>query len=224
MGNKVDLVASGAVERQVSQEDAKEFASFENFDFVETSALTGEGVEPMFRRMVLSAARLLPDVKVNLELTGLPDGWISHIVAIEYAKPSRMASDDAATSSETNSDCMSDPRASLRRQSSLESCDKPHFASSSRSKPDVKMLYINYWTGEQMDDIPSTIAPTKLLQEAIIIAPPTPNNNNTTTTNNNSNDINTTTNNTHRKSIDEKDYRLSSSRKDSIKLREYSVE
>lgn len=244
VGNKADLVASGAAERQVSQEDAIEFASFENFDYVETSALTGEGVEPMFRRLVLASAKLLPDVKVNLELTGLPEGWISHIVAIEYSKPSvdrRLISEDAATSSETNSDCLSDPRLSLRRQSSLESYDSNKGTPFVRPKPEVKIQYINYWTGEIVEEIPTTPAPTKMLHEAIFIGPPsrdsppgtaptsTTTNNPTNSTNSissaNGNTNSANLNNTrptvtsYRKSLDG-----SMTKRDSLKLRDYSIE
>jgi len=103
---------------------------------------------------------------VNLELTGLPEGWIGHIMAIEYAKPTidrRLASDDAGTSSETNnSECFNEPRASLRRQSSLEIFDKSS-PLSTRAKTDMKIQYINYWTGETQELSPKNQAPTKLL-------------------------------------------------------------
>jgi hypothetical protein len=176
VGNKADLVASGGAQREVTKEEAAEYAAQENIDFVETSALTGEGVEPMFRRLVLSVAKLLPDVQLHLEVTGLPEGWISQVTSIEYTKPiqdRRLLSDEAATSSETNSDCLSDPksdpkfdaRASLRRHSSMESVDKPSLV---RAKPEVKMIYINYWTGEKQDSAPLGPAPTKLIYQSVV--------------------------------------------------------
>lgn len=65
------------MQRRVSSYDVAAFAESKHLDFIETSALTGENVERAFRRLVLSVAKLLPDVRVHLELTGLPDGWLS---------------------------------------------------------------------------------------------------------------------------------------------------
>lgn len=152
-------------------EEAAEYASQENIDFIETSALTGDGVEPMFRRLVLSVAKLLPDIQLHLEVTGLPEGWISQVTSIEYTKPNqdrRLLSDEAATSSETNSDCLSDPKSvSLRRFSSMESVDKPSLV---RAKPEVRMIYTNYWTGEKQDTLPLAPAPTKLIFQSTVVS------------------------------------------------------
>jgi hypothetical protein len=74
VGNKAD---TGSSQRRVSSYDVAAFAESKHLDFIETSALTGENVERAFRRLVLSVAKLLPDVRVHLELTGLPDGWLS---------------------------------------------------------------------------------------------------------------------------------------------------
>ena len=76
MGNKVDLV-SPSRPREVSIEEATEFARRENMDFMETSALTNYFVEDMFRRISLSVARALPEVAVHLEVSYLPDGWMA---------------------------------------------------------------------------------------------------------------------------------------------------
>lgn len=65
------------MQRQVSRYDAAAFAESKRIDFIETSALTGENVENAFRRLVLSVTKLIPAVKIHLDLTGLPEGWIS---------------------------------------------------------------------------------------------------------------------------------------------------
>jgi hypothetical protein len=63
--------------RAVSVEEARDWARIENMDFFETSALTGQFVEDMFRRISLSVSRVLPEVAVHLEVSYLPDGWIA---------------------------------------------------------------------------------------------------------------------------------------------------
>ena len=52
---------------------AKDFAAAEQLDFIETSALTGGNVEIAFRRLILKVASCLPDVKVHLDISGLPE-------------------------------------------------------------------------------------------------------------------------------------------------------
>ncbi len=76
MGNKLDLVESGRKAREVPLDDVRDFAERENLDWIEVSALSGFGVNAMFRRLVLSVAKLLPDVRANLDLADLPEGWI----------------------------------------------------------------------------------------------------------------------------------------------------
>lgn len=53
VGNKLDLSA----QRTTSLEEALSLANELNLDYIETSAMTGAGVEPMFRRLILSIAR-----------------------------------------------------------------------------------------------------------------------------------------------------------------------
>eukprot|EP01039_Chlorochromonas_danica_P008080 gene8080-8911_t len=76
VGNKVDLVQDCPEKREVSLDEAMTFAEDEKMDYIETSALTGHCVETMFRRLILSTAKLLPDIKMHLELAALPEGWM----------------------------------------------------------------------------------------------------------------------------------------------------
>lgn len=102
MGNKVDLVHSGQSQREVATSEAIEFAKELNIDYIETSALTGFAVENMFRRLVLSVAKLLPEVRVHLELTALPEGWMIEFDT-SMQPVARQVSDDGRTSTETSS-------------------------------------------------------------------------------------------------------------------------
>lgn len=77
VGNKVDRANEDAKHRDVSVEEGIAFATKNNLDFLEASALTRVNVEKMFRRVSLSVAKLLPDVKQHLELLNLPEGWLA---------------------------------------------------------------------------------------------------------------------------------------------------
>lgn len=77
VGNKFDKVIENPGKREVSVEDATEFALQENIDFLEVSAYSGSAVETAFRRVIFSIAKLIPDVIVHLDLNGLPSGWIT---------------------------------------------------------------------------------------------------------------------------------------------------
>jgi Rab family, other len=76
VGNKYDLIERDAKAREITIEEAISFARDWNMDFVETSALSGYRVEAMFRRLIFSVAKLVPEVKTHLELLNLPDGFI----------------------------------------------------------------------------------------------------------------------------------------------------
>lgn len=78
VGNKSDRIAQTLDEggEIVSVAEGIAFADAHNFDFTEASALTSANVELAFRRMILSVARKLPDIRVHLDLTELPDGWL----------------------------------------------------------------------------------------------------------------------------------------------------
>ena len=60
IGNKTDMPDCKPCH---FSEAAKELAKMEGIDYIETSALSGEGVECAFRRLVLYVASLLPDVR-----------------------------------------------------------------------------------------------------------------------------------------------------------------
>eukprot|EP01036_Dinobryon_divergens_P028171 gene28171-37072_t len=77
VGNKFDKVIENPGKREVSVEEATEFALQENIDFLEASAYSGAAVETAFRRVIFSIAKLIPDVIVHLDLNGLPSGWIT---------------------------------------------------------------------------------------------------------------------------------------------------
>lgn len=80
VGNKVDE----EVKREVSQEEAKQFAIAENMDFIETSAKTGVCVEKMFRRLCLSVAQVVSkELKFFLSEPLLPDGWVKQEIVEE---------------------------------------------------------------------------------------------------------------------------------------------
>lgn len=64
-------------EREVTVEECIEFAAKEGMDYIECSAKNGANVEVAFRRVVITAVSLFPDVKDFLDLTGLPHGWMS---------------------------------------------------------------------------------------------------------------------------------------------------
>lgn len=65
-GNKVDLVNSGG--RQVSTEEAQEYADQQNAYFLETSAKDNTNVEELFHEI----ARRLPKVEAPRQPTGIP--------------------------------------------------------------------------------------------------------------------------------------------------------
>ena len=88
VGNKTDLIdppdpSTPPLPRSVPIEDALAFAKAENIDYIETSALTGQNVESMFRRLALSTARLLPDIAHHLDLAALPVGYMTFVSSTE---------------------------------------------------------------------------------------------------------------------------------------------
>ena len=74
VANKVD--GSDKQRRAVSTETAVAFATKHGMDYIEVSALSGDNVNSAFRRLILTAASILPDVKVHLDVIGLPVGWM----------------------------------------------------------------------------------------------------------------------------------------------------
>lgn len=160
-------------EREVSISEATEFARQENMDFFETSALTSYCVEPMFRRISLSIARVLPEVLVHLEVSYLPDGWmacvddspeteeavtsssdisLSDVAAALNEGPALAPSLTLSLSASSSSSYSSSPSIGNKRlslASSVERTKSPLAAAAQRLK------YINYWTGEVTRERPT---------------------------------------------------------------------
>ena len=127
---------------------------------METSGRTGHCVDVMFRRLIFSVAKLIPEVKNNLELTCLPDGWIIKLPASEVEeKRPRAASDDAATTMETATTVNSYVASKL----SPASLDSRLTVMDRRKSTMIRLSYVNYWTGEVQTDIPQTPAGTHLV-------------------------------------------------------------
>ena len=61
IGNKIDV--KGDMSKKC-RDAAIELAEIEGIDYYETSALSGEGVDAAFRRLILHVASLLPDVRL----------------------------------------------------------------------------------------------------------------------------------------------------------------
>jgi hypothetical protein len=113
VGNKHDLVMLNPKDRAVSIEEATALAESENMDFLETSALAGHCVERMFRRLILSAARLLPDIATHLDLAALPEGWMIYLPPDSDEPPASRST--TTTTSSISSSSPSRSRGSIRR-------------------------------------------------------------------------------------------------------------
>ena len=61
IGNKIDV--KGDMSKKC-RDAAIELAEIEGIDYYETSALSGEGVDAAFRRLILHVSSLLPDVRL----------------------------------------------------------------------------------------------------------------------------------------------------------------
>lgn len=180
VGNKLDLIEDGEHTREVPVSEALELAREMNIDYIETSALTGYGVENLFRRLVLSVAKLLPEIKVHLELTSLPDGWM-----IQFDEEISKTSDRQI--SNCSEGCTTMDQSSLMSNTfgsgGLSSTPKsnhiapeeylPRPVSTTGQRHSVadrireefmsKYVYVNYWTGEKQAELPSKPASTGLL-------------------------------------------------------------
>lgn len=180
VGNKLDLIDDGEHTREVAVSEALEFARELNIDYIETSALSGQGVEVMFRRLVLSVAKLLPEIKVHLELTSLPEGWMIQFNEEMASKPERQvsSSSDGRTTLDPSSlhssvtgssgpnstpnsthiaaeDIPVRPLSTAQHRQSVADRLREDFLS--------KYVYVNYWTGEKQTELPLKAAPTGLL-------------------------------------------------------------
>jgi small GTP-binding protein len=189
VGNKLDLIGNEHL-REVPVSEALELARELNIDYIETSALTGHGVESMFRRLVLSVAKLLPEIKVHLELTSLPEGWMTqfneemngkttdrHISSSAGSEGRTTMELSSMNSSITGSAQNSTPRVNHFPPEDSPSTGRPtsmvvqRQSIADRARCDFinKYVYVNYWTGEKRSELPSKPAPTGLLYTAGIV-------------------------------------------------------
>lgn len=143
-------------------------------DFVETSALTSTKVEVAFRRLVLSVAQYLPDIKIHLELTCLPAGWIRVVTAVPAAPsdssplilppppPSSVESTATPESSEqapsSSSKSNDGERSALRSEELVRSSSRSNSILGATGS-----LYCNYWTGAVICEVPTEPAPTDMM-------------------------------------------------------------
>mmetsp|Transcript_15398 Transcript_15398/g.13933 ORF Transcript_15398/g.13933 Transcript_15398/m.13933 type:complete len:395 (+) Transcript_15398:24-1208(+) len=181
VGNKYDIVENDST-TSVSNELAISFAELNGMDFITTSAKNGNNVDNSFRRLILSVAKLLPDVATHLELTGLPDGWImlyrhkdneeienSSPKSVDSLSESKAHDRYPSTSSNNGNNIYTagrkvDISSALRSKSNNKLED---FGISPVSSNDsmISIVYINYWTGEETMQIPYQSAPTGLIYE-----------------------------------------------------------
>lgn len=225
VGNKCDKTTS----RDVSVEEGISFAERLNLDFIECSALTKDNVEKMFRRITLSVAKELSDVKQNLEIADLPEGWLAvmpetkpeltHQSSGEMTNPSPGSSleamktvggsgsasgsagkisalhaspgsslEAAKSAGKSNSYEKSlgmlsespdafrpigiDGAASKQRRTSLKREANSTPVNKALLAPKVK--YINFWTGEECEDLPTAPADPGLLYTHKPPPPPAP--------------------------------------------------
>ena len=133
VGNKCDLSEKF---REVQVDEGIALAQKEGFDFIETSAKSGENVEVAFRRLILSVAAMLPDVKVHLELSRLPKGWLElDEVVVREVEPTNIDSsnDDSNATSRDSDDVTNEGGLCLTQK-----------------KNQTEIFYLNYWTGEKI--------------------------------------------------------------------------
>lgn len=133
--------------REVSIEDGIAYAKQENMDFTETSALTGYCVEQMFRRITLLAARKIVEVRDNIDLSSLPDGWLA---IYDYEEGFH------SIGSESRLKSIDSSRTTNPAKSSLVCSGEGDTANYTSENPVqqlpaalvTKVRYMNYWTGE----------------------------------------------------------------------------
>jgi len=163
--------------REVSAEEARAWAEEEHFDFVETSALTGHCVERTFRRAALAVAQELPALKVHMEVSFLPPGWI---VKTEKLSPQQQQQleQEQQEREEARGDCSPVISVSAVDISvSLPASPTPTPATSDERASiclSGRYCFVNYWTGEETSQLPTRPAPSGLLHSAPIPAPPGP--------------------------------------------------
>ncbi len=193
VGNKLDRANADVKNRDVSIEEGIAFATKNNLDFLEASALSKANVEKMFRRVSLSVAKLLPDVKQHLELLDLPEGWLAvmppplerassagsadmNVSAASSGSPSSSLEAALRVPVKTNSFHDSpesfrpvgiDANSAARRRSSMrKECSSPSGSQLNKQSLAPRVRYINYWTGEDSGELPTAPADPGLLYTA----------------------------------------------------------
>lgn len=158
MGNKTDLLDAGK-EREVSVEEAIEYAKSENIDYIETSALSGSNVDHMFRRISLSVARALPEVAIHLEVSYLPEGWMACFNNTGTAADSGAASGLSVSDiSAVLSEEQPQPDAAMAKQLSPSQSQRTKSPLAAEAAS-LKQVFLNYWTGEIVTERPVHAAP-----------------------------------------------------------------
>lgn len=109
---KKNRKSSSEENARVPTEDAIAFAESHGFDFTEVSAYSSENVDTAFRRLVISVAKLLPEVSIHLELLGLPDGWLHSQLHLSSTSSD---SEDSAPKTQGNSSLL---RNSFKKETS----------------------------------------------------------------------------------------------------------
>jgi hypothetical protein len=181
VGNKLDLVQDGRATREVTTEEAIEFAKSENMDFLETSALTCNHVEKMFRRLILAVAKIIPEVKNNLEIAALPDGWMIKMPDTDKLEGNNPASASAPSSSSRMRAASNDASTTMETSATVASYGTSKMTPSSldsrfgrtaerRKSTLLRLSYMNYWTGECQPELPVVAASP----DFIFLAPPKP--------------------------------------------------
>ena len=196
VGNKLDIVSDDDSDRrQVTTQEAMEYAELINVDFIEVSALSGQYVDQFFRRVIFSVARLIPDVQTQLELNFLPLGWLAAVQSTDIPFE-RQDSNDSSRSNSIVSQSPQYPAVALTSTGSFTahgtasvtpaSSDflgnedvridrfstnrlksmKRKSVSSSSIESVMKFTYINYWDGSTTTVTPTMPAPLCLLYTA----------------------------------------------------------
>jgi Ras family len=161
VGTKLDVVTDDPSKRQVPTSAAIVLAERHGLDFIEVSALTGANVEIACRRVVLSVAKLLPDVQMHLEIAGLPEGWlksfnlITHSPLEEERRKKSGSIESVASGGSSGSPNISMMPVGSGKSRVNTSGDLAHM--------NEHAVYTNYWTGEETSEAPTGPAPTGLV-------------------------------------------------------------
>ena len=126
--------------REVSRDEAVAFSRAMDIDFIETSASSGSCVETALRRIIMSVANALPEIRSHLDSTGLPRGWCHNYGstnpnAASFGRPHPSATYLNYWTAETSG---RKPTDSAPRGSLAANCDEERTASSLSHKLSVR--------------------------------------------------------------------------------------